>query len=325
MNNDKIRLSIVKTPEKVFVQCLNGHTIADYDFDGQRLLPSFKSGWYILPQYPITKIETEQPQPSINHRYEIRDRSLISDKFKEVYTAEEFEDSDGDIKPQHEHLKSLYRYTYDTQLPITVKLEFEIEVMEEFEQIREINGFKYPVQKTRKTHDGLIDLTHLDVSYDLITELCVPGIAKHMFPCKLTSAQSYKLIRQYVKENIDHKYAEISSDYDFCFQVDKKIEKAEPKSYQYNINVSYPRRKPKYETRYRTHNRFKIFEMTTAEEKYKDYTPIAPFVGNDIFDLKKNIDTYIEDLMKRINEPLKHCKCCNGTGVIIDNEKEASK
>src|SRR5690606_15220463 len=113
--------------------------------------------------------------------------------------------------------------------------------------------------------------------------------------------------------NIDPKYAEITSDYDFCLTVKKKIE-IEPEEYRVNINAAYSRRKPKYETRFNRSRSVEIYK--TSPEGYQGYPTVDNFTGKDADDLKKNVDNFLEELMKKINEPLVECGCCKGKGVV---------
>jgi len=77
------------------------------------------------------------------------------------------------------------------------------------------------------------------------------------------------------------------------------------------------KRKPKYETKVVRFNEVKVFEMT--HEGYKGYTNIEPFQGIGETGLKEYIDTYLNHLISVINEPLKYCPCCEGSGVKLDN------
>ena len=81
------------------------------------------------------------------------------------------------------------------------------------------------------------------------------------------------------------------------------------------------KKKPKYETRYRKSREVEVFNMTSAKDKYNNYTIIKGFEGNSEEDLKNKIDTYLEELMAIINEPLHDCPHCKGMGVILNDKK----
>jgi len=56
--------------------------------------------------------------------------------------------------------------------------------------------------------------------------------------------------------------------------------------------------------------------MTYSPANYKDYTPIKEFIGDTLVDLRHKIDTYCEELLTFINQPLIDCPSCDGFGVI---------
>ena len=98
-------------------------------------------------------------------------------------------------------------------------------------------------------------------------------------------------MRAYIKQNIDPKYAIITSDHDFCFKVEKKISLFDIKEYTVDVNNSVfnkRKRKPKYEKRYKTDRKSICFEMTPpSSRKYENYTPMDGISGTDYKDLEK--------------------------------------
>ena len=138
--------------------------------------------------------------------------------------------------------------------------------------------------------------------------------------CKLGIKETYDIIRTFIKDNINSQVAEISTDYDFCFAVSKKIKLAKEYTYQVDVNSSIffdrKKKKPKYETRLQSNRLVKIFEM--CHEKYQSYTPIIPFEAENKEALKLYIDNYLEHLIQIINEPVCECPNCNGSGIIFN-------
>ena len=189
------------------------------------------------------------------------------------------------------------------------------------DKIKEYGGFSYPIQRSRWESEGYTPLTQDSISHELVDTLLFPDIVLPARTSKLTSKQTYKVIRKYIQDNINPKYAQISSDYDFCVTVEKKISLFEKVPYQRNIS-SFNAKRPKYITDYRHNRQIKIFEMTHDGDdgNYKGYTAIKPFEGKNIEDLKNNIDNYLAELMTKINEPLHDCPNCKGLGVILKNE-----
>jgi len=118
-------------------------------------------------------------------------------------------------------------------------------------------------------------------------------------------------LRNYLKLNINPKYARISSDYDFCLSVEKVISH-EPESYTVDVG----KRKPKYETRYRKQRTIKAFE--TSPEGYSSYPTQKSISAKNQKELEEKIDDYLEEVLNEINKPLIQCNCCNGMGVILE-------
>ena len=144
-------------------------------------------------------------------------------------------------------------------------------------------------------------------------------------PCKLSSYQSYQIIRNHIKDNINPKYAEITSDYDFCLSVAKKIRLAEKEPYEVDTNnslFSERKRKPKYETRYRTDRTIVAYETAPLKDNsvYKGYTKTEGFEAANYRELEEKIKTFLADLMEVINEPLVDCSHCKGQGVVKDKQ-----
>jgi hypothetical protein len=152
--------------------------------------------------------------------------------------------------------------------------------------------------------------------YSLLDRITTHPVLLPTKQCYLTKEESYKIIRNHVKTNIDPRYARVTSDYDFCFAVEKVIELHKPYEYTVNVNAAYSRRKPKYEKRYNTTKSVKVYEV--APKVYNSYPIVEPFSGKDYDDLKKNIDEFLHNLMEMINEPVVECEHCKGRGVILN-------
>ena len=199
---------------------------------------------------------------------------------------------------------SLYEYKYDLTEEKREDVEFSIEI------IATIDDFKIEKKKYKSYPVSILD------------EITTRPLLLDTKPCKLSCSETYKIIREYIKTNIDHNWATIHSDYDFCFSVEKLIVLDEPEKYSVDINnmnfFSNRKRKPKYETRYRKYRNIKIFEM--APSSYQSYPVVKPFVGENYDDLVKNIEEYLSKLMPKINEPLIDCPHCKGAGVILEEE-----
>jgi len=286
-------------------------------FDGEKPRATFLKNWCFVPSQP-QKLERLISQPSINHRFELIDESMVSDKLPLGFQSNDVLTEEGEWATAYKHLKSLYKFVMDEQPDILEDVEFVFEVVLELDEIQRFNGFSYPIQKTRYAHEGLVDITQQHVQYQLLDKILFPSIVLPSRPCQLTSEQSYKIVRQYIKQHINLEVAQISSDYNFCFAVEKLVMLQEPYTSQTEVlnarGKSY--RKKCYRERYVRTRAVKVFEMTWSPENYRNYTPIQPFQGEDWEDLEAKIDEYCKELIDLINTPLKECPHCNGMGVM---------
>ena len=224
----------------------------------------------------------------------------------------QYEDMEEDGR--YENLRGLYELKKDV-VPDTVSaVEFSLKLIAEIPSIKDYSKFSFSAGDKR----GLINKNNIE-TYSL-DKILFPKILRLERPCFLSSKDSYDIVRAYVKANINNAYATITSDYDFCLTVKKKILLNKAESYLADIS-RFGARKPKYETQYRDSREIEIFEMTHKDSNYKGYTPIEGFKGSNADDLDKNIKIYLDELMAKINAPLKDCECCKGRGVINEGIK----
>lgn len=328
MNNPNIlKIDVIETDNGFYVKHSNdasydsASSLAPLFFDGKKGEKTHHKLWLKLEKRPIT-IQKEQTQPPINYRYELIDEKLFPNLPKVFKKEEVFSHRNGDTykdvwKEPYKNISSLYVLKSDPQPNILVNVEFEINVICKLDYIKEYGGFSYPIQKFNWEQKEFPRLTEESVQHYAIDEIIFPDIVLTARTSFLSSLNTYKIIRKYIQDNINPKYAVITSDYDFCFTVKKKIPLVKPIPYQRDI--SSPRaRKPKYITNYQTCREVQIFEMTHEERKYDGYTPIKGFIGKNLEDLKNNIEKYLHDLIEKINEPLIDCPHCNGLGVVQD-------
>jgi hypothetical protein len=290
-------------------------------FNGKKPLPTFHESWVFVDE-EINKVEVEESQPNINYRWELIDISMESEKIPLILKAIYDNEYGWQLEEGYEYLSSLYKLTFDKQPNIMVEIPFDFKIILEVDDIKEFQGFEYPVQKTQWTHDGLTNLTPDDVTYQILDKIMFPEIMLPLRPCKFTSEQMYKIVRQYIKQNINYEYATISSDYDFCFEVKKKIKLDNP--YESKTEVTKTNGKsyhpPRYNTKYVKDRSISIFEMTYSPKNYSNHTPIPEMWGENIEDLKDRVDKYCQELIEAINKPLVDCPHCHGEGVILQEK-----
>ena len=186
---------------------------------------------------------------------------------------------------------------------------------------------RYSVWNGEYKHEGnrMVSISSV-ASFSELSEMMTPDLLLHNQPCSISSEQTYKIIRKHVSDNIDPKWAVITSDYDFCFTVKKKIAiKPITRTYEQTKSNGRSYAKPRLSTKTTTHKESEIFEMTHSGRCYKGYTPISGFKGDSLQELINNIDQYLSELMTYINEPLSECQHCNGTGHIFGEPFEKNK
>jgi hypothetical protein len=300
--------------------------------NGKSSEKTFHPSWCVIGSEPVT-VQRYVKQPNVNHRYELFDPTIKSDKIKSVLKKEdvlEYIDGEWDWKSEYETYRSLYKAVSDEQPDILEYVEFEYKTITEVKEIKEYEGFAYDVQKTQWAHEGLKELKENEVQHQLIDKIIFPGILLPSRPCSLTSKQSFAIVKQYIKQHINYDVAFITSDYNFCFTVKKKIFLSIPEVYSTNVNELWHldlerKNLSKLKKKCKKFREIECFNM--APEKYQDYRIIEGFKGETQEDLKNNIDSYCRKLIEFINEPVVDCPHCKGRGVIdeetsYDNRKK---
>lgn len=334
MTESKLNILAVKTNKGFYIQGREDASPYPKDliyllFNGKHPEKTFDSQWFFVDS-EVTTVEKKVSQPNINHRYELKDDLPFIEgvELPKVMPKDEVMELDEDgkycqWKYEFKHLQTFYELKSDQQPPKIEPIEFSFSVILEIPEIKIEPDFKYTVQQTgawgsdQKTYDIKMD----KIVHQTIDKIVFPWVVLPSLPSAMSSADTYAIIRQHVKQNIDQRYAQITSDYGFCFEVAKVVPLATPIETQRELKSARGR---SYRKRRYSHslvkNRVikKVFEMTYAPENYRGYTPIPSFTGKDHQDLKKNIDKFLDDLMARINDPLIECKHCDGMGVILE-------
>lgn len=292
------QFNAIKTKDCYYLGLATGYGFPSHLlFDGKRAEPAFEAGWARVPKLP-EKIEAEKPAKRTLLYWRLKDGFVPSDKlpaqldkshFGSRYWYEE-DRINGDIY-------SLYEAIFDEGRPYLETVPFSISV------VAKIKGVWEPIK-----------VEHA-IEQDFVTKLSVLPVLRVNYPCALSKAETYNVIRSHVKKHINPKYASITSDYDFCFTVKKRIQITEPIAYQKDIS-RYGARKAKYVTAYCSDRDVTLYEAAPAP--YQSYTVVTPFSGKNYKEMQKNIKTFLDDLMERINEPVRECACCQGRGVVFD-------
>lgn len=308
-----MKIITIKKPDGYFIRDdSSGYRsgIAELRFNGKEPEKTWKSDWYKVES--IENIKKYIPERREYLGYKLKKEFS---KTKDIPKYVKYEDKCSHFGEYYdENYFNLYELDYK-EIPSELE-DIEIEI----ENIGEVKGelveskIEYEVySKWGKKRT----ITNKDLERNLLDEIITPEILEDEVPVKLSSKESYDIIRAYIKDNIDPKHAEITSDYDFCLTVKKRIPLSEEKSVTYDSNLnlfSKRKRKPKFVTKMVKERSFEVYE--TAPESYRNYSVTKPFVGENVEELKKNIDTFLKELIKNINKPLKDCPNCKGCGVI---------
>jgi hypothetical protein len=331
--SDKLKVYAIETKDEVYINenlknSQYGYEthLRPYLFDGETAKETFHKSWLKIGKAP-KRITHMQIRPDINQRFVLIDESFACGKIPKVLTREQAGNIEGyefRWKPEYEIYKSLYKEISDPQEPIEVEDEFEYIVLAVIDDIKEPRKISYPFKETM-LYGKSGDVTNDDISHSLIDQIVYPSLTIHERPCRLSSKQTYNIVREHIKLNINPKVARITSDFDFCFTVEKIIPLAKPYSYEHDSANSIfggRKRKPQMRIVWVNDKKITCFEMTSEEDHYRGYTPIKSFEGKDEDDLKDQLDSYLEDLMTYINEPMKECEYCNGRGVLFNKDIE---
>jgi len=332
-----LKLIAIRHPKGCYITIEGVSDYSKFVFDGYPSTPTFDKYWVSILDMPET-IQRYESQPRINHRYVLRDKQMESEKIPLEFKREDvaiYEDYDWRFKDEYAHLRSLYEPVSDPQPDLLVDCEFDVQsIIEMDHEATEAGKFAYPVYRSKWTHEGLTAITNDRLRHRLLDEITVPSIYMGERPCKLSSKETYQIIRQHIIQHLDRRVASITSDFDFCFTVKKNVALVVPEKYLVDVNLwdninrigTKKRKKPsKYEDRYRHIRQVEVFEMTSEEDRYKGYTPIPGIEGANTDDIKRKMDAYLEDLMDFLNEPVQECEHCKGLGVSFEKYTETPK
>lgn len=293
--------------------------LLDLFINGSKPKKTFDNNWVFVEEEP-KRIHKILAGKIINKRYELKDPAMASEKIPLTLSFDEaqykVDTYESEWREEYKDYQSLYKYLSDTGPETEEDIEFDFTLLAELNEIEDHGDFAYSIFATQYESEGTREITKKSKVNQIIDRIVFPGIILDSKPCMLSSKDTYDIVRYHIKQHINSEYAEITSDYNFCFTVLKKIQLKNP--YDEKIEILNHRgksyRSPKYRTRNIAHTKTPIFEMTYSPENYKGYTPIQPFKGEDVTDLKNRIDRYLEELMERINLPLKECSQCGGLG-----------
>lgn len=291
-------------------------SLKDLLFDGKKPTDTYCRHWYYIEQYP-TSIQKEMPGEYINKRYELKDETLASDKMPKIIPYEEVDGYNWEL------IDSLYSYEHDQAPSYLADVSCDIQVLCEIDNYNFPPKLEYNAVHRKNWSDEQYTITNASVHHQMLDKIIFPAVLLHNKPCKFSSVQMYNITRQYILDHIDNSVAKVTSNYDFCFTVKKLIPLIEPETITYhNFFARTKRERNKVHTTVKKFNEVEIFEMTHDQRRYDNYTVIPEMYANSEAELKEKVDTWLEGLMKIINEPLCQCPHCQGTGYVGEIKKQ---
>ncbi len=293
-------------------------------FDGKAPERSWEESWYCIPVLP-SKITHMVGQPDINHRFDLIDPSMESEQIPATFKREEVAKEGHGTEyswewgwfDKYKHLYSLYKAVSDSQDGIEQELEFDIETLDiEIDNIKTPKEICYRACRVGSWSSEKYIVTKDKVQHQLIDTILFPKVLLATRPTKMSSRQTYDIVRAHIKDHHDKTTSKIVDDYDFCFKVEKRIA-GNPYSVvtEKLTRAGRSYRKPRYNTRWVNSRGVVLFEMTTKGKPWQKYTPIEGFSADTADELVEQIDTYLAELMAVINAPVEDCTHCGGTGV----------
>jgi hypothetical protein len=332
-----MKIYAIKTDKGAVISDLGTHKtygdsslIKGFLFDGKKPENTFHDLWFAVDAIP-TKCQKIIPEKTFIAGYDLKEGFPVTDKTPKRVEADFFEYDHEEERTKNYELKGLYVADNQT-IPVSYEdEELEIELLAVIDDFDSLRGFKYQVKTTSLMNGKNYVITEQNLKHQLADKIFFPEPLLATRPCKLGSEDSYAIIRAYIKDNINPKMAEITSDYDFCFTVKKRISLAEPVKYTVDANFnpfSKRKKKAKYVTRFQTERQVAVYECAPfrpREGVYNGYTQCPSFEGKSYDDLQNNIAEYLQEVITEINRPLKDCPHCKGMGVIVEETSEEVK
>lgn len=293
--------------------------------NGKELTETFHKGWNFLEGE--SKISTVQKFVGGSLKkvgWKLKNPKLESESIPLQLTLEQLS---GEVHYEYDEevftgdfkdLGSLYELQYEREDDYYQDVEFEVEDLGtvEVSRVKGVEEYKVIHDIRRDGTPEYQNITNV-VNYNELAQILVDPLFIHENPCSISSRETYRIVRNHIKNTINSSYAVITSDYDFCFEVKKRIH-IEPYTVKTEEKKSNGRSyaKPRFSTKTYKEVLEPIFRMTHEVKGYQGYPIIQGFKGDSLQDLIENVKGYLDVLTEVINAPLEKCKHCEGTGVV---------
>lgn len=264
----------------------------------------------------ITSLQFKVPKKVTLIGYELKMPTLACEEIPLTLSKEDVSVDDEGDWTAYSAYAPLYKRVESTSEESWKDEEFEVDVVRELVienynkpadmQIVGYNSYDKPFNYNLSTI----------VSFSELEKLLTPEFLLHTRPCTINPENMYKIVRQYVRENIDGRFAEITSNYDFCMTVKRNL-KVKPYIIKNEILKASGRRYsvPKFTTREISIEKEEIFNL--APKAYQQYNVASGWSAESFQDMKDQIKVYLDNLMENINKEACECSVCNGFGVVF--------
>lgn len=306
MKDDRIEISayIIKEKQTLFKIPFTDHVIRING--GVDMIPTFQYDWKIIDGH-IETIEKKLPPKVTQSYYILKDELLESDLIPLIISEELIDD--------YQNIKSLYEFKEEFDSPTWVPVNFHI-------TIHDFLNFAPEAVQAEYDAAGLYSSNHKFVfSRDVkckseLEQILYPSILYPHVGCKISGENLYKIIRAYVKDNIDPKVASVTSDYEFVFTVCKKIKK-----HKRAWREDFSAKKKKTDKTFipDDYNLVSILGILPTDKgnyREKGHRIVPDIEATCHAELKDKIDNLLENIINYINAPVVECRACEGTGAL---------
>ena len=283
-----------------------------------------KAGWnHLKDVHTITSYEVLQAGENKLVGYTLKISSVACDEIPLKLSPEQvcqYLDDDGDyLWRNYSDYQALYKEVYERQPSFWKETPFELEIVRDIQ----IDNYEKPIDMkigttvhVQSPHWNISDELSKVVLYEDIERILTPEFLLHERPCQLAPSQLYSIIRNWIKVNINSQVAYVSSDYDFCFSVKRRVQ-IKPITVKKEIKKQNGRSyaQPKFHTQKVESKDVVLFEM--APKAYQSYPILSHWHASNLKEMAEQLKQYLETLMEEINAPVQECEHCGGCGVIV--------
>lgn len=285
-----------------------------------------QSGWQQLKDvFEITSYEVLQAGENKLTGFVLKISSVACEDIPLNLTPEQvdayYDDAADERKwRNYSEYEALYKPVYEKTTSQWKNMEFSVEIIRDIQ----IDNYEEPLKmsigtavRMQEPAWNVSDELAKVVIYEDLERILTPEFLLHERPCQMHPIQLYSIIRHWVSRNINPKVAFISSDYDFCFTVKRRIA-IKPVVVKTEIKKQNGRSfaTPKFNTKQLTHKEEILFEM--APKVYNKYPVLEQWHASNLKEMAFQLKNYLDNLMEEINADVEECPHCKGVGAIVN-------